>query len=222
MTTLENKRAIKFVGGYQMKDSKENCKQVNMTVDYYNKNARQYSKETFSVDFEEKQNILLKYLNLGDHILDLGCGSGRDSKAFIEKGYKVTATDGSIELCKIASKNIGQEVICEKFKDLNEESKYDAVWACASLIHLPPDQLNNLMINITKALKDGGYIYTSFKFGNFEGEIKGRYFLYFKEDSFEMFIRQFRDLELVEVQITEDVRIGREDQIWLNAIVRKK
>ena len=112
-----------------------NNNEADITLEYYNKNANKYNSETLSIEFEEQHNILLKYLKPGDHILDLGCGSGRDSKAFIEKGYKVTAMDGSIELSKIASKNIGQEVICRKFQDLNEDGIYDAVWACASLIH---------------------------------------------------------------------------------------
>lgn len=196
-------------------------KEINMTLDYYNKNAIKFSKETLLIDFKEKRNILLKYLKPEAHILDLGCGSGRDSKAFISKGYKVTAVDGSEEICKIASRNIGQEVICRSFQYLNEEDIFDAVWACASIMHVPYSDLQGIIGNISKALKSGGYLYSSFKYGDFEGEINGRYFTYFKEDKFKTLLDNFTELELIEVKITKDVRIGRENEKWLNVIVKK-
>lgn len=198
-----------------------NNKKTNITLDYYNKNAKKYSSETFSVEFEKQRGILLKYLKPGSHILDLGCGSGRDSKVFIEKGYKVTAMDGSIELSKIASEYIGQEVICKKFNGLNDKNIYDAVWACASLIHVPLIELPIVFNNIVRSLKTGGYLYASFKHGDFEGEINGRYFTNFTEGKFKRFIKEFEKLKLIETMVSGDARIERRNEMWLNLILEK-
>ncbi|RKJ30308.1 class I SAM-dependent methyltransferase [Butyricicoccus sp. 1XD8-22] len=195
---------------------------TNKTINYYNQNASAFTSDTIAVDFDEKQNVLLKYLAPGAHILDFGCGSGRDSKAFLQKGYKVTAIDGSSELCKIASEYIGQEVQCKKFHELDEVEAFDAVWACASILHVPSADLPQVIGNIERALKPGGYFYVSFKYGDFEGERNGRYFTNQTEQSLEELVEPFTQLELLETSVTPDVRVGREDEMWLYAIVRKR
>lgn len=196
--------------------------ETNKTLEYYNKNALNFISDTVAVNFEDKQNILLKYLNQGAHILDLGCGSGRDSKAFIQKGYKVTSMDGSSELCRVASKYIGQKVICEKFEDLHIKNAFDGVWACASILHVPSINLPNVIRNISNSLKPGGYFYASFKYGDFEGERNGRYFTDLTEKRLRKLIEPFQELDIIETFITNDVRIGRQDEKWLNAIIKKK
>ena len=77
------------------------------TLDYYNKNAKKFITGTISVDFGTIQNQFLDKLYPGAEILDYGCGSGRDTKYFLEQGCKVTAIDGSQELCKLASEYTG-------------------------------------------------------------------------------------------------------------------
>lgn len=196
--------------------------EANKTLAYYNQHAAKFTLETLSVEFEEKQNMLLKYVKPDSHILDLGCGSGRDSKAFIQKGYKVTAIDGSSELCNIASSYIGQQVICKKFQDMNNRNEFDAVWACASILHIPSVELPNIISKIVKALKLDGYFYASFKYGDFEGERNGRYFTDLTEKSFRSLVEPFDQLEIMETCITNDTRVGREDDKWLNAIIKKK
>ena len=99
------------------------------TLDYYNSNANSYFDYTLASDMSTAYERFSRYLNKGDYILDFGCGSGRDSKYFIENGYKVDSIDGSIELCHLASKYINQEVKCMKFEELNEIEKDDAIWA---------------------------------------------------------------------------------------------
>ena len=194
---------------------------MTKTLEYYNQCAKDYNELTLNIEFEHKREMLLKYLNPNAHILDLGCGSGRDSKAFLQKGYQVTALDGSKELCKIASENIGQEVICQLFHELEETNTYDAVWACASLLHLPTDELKKVIQKVEQSLKKGGYFYASFKYGEFEGERDGRYFNDFTEETFNDLLAEFPNLNIQEVEVTTDVIPGRENVSWLNLIMKK-
>ena len=194
---------------------------MTKTLEYYNQCAKDYNELTLNIEFEHKREMLLKYLKPGAHILDLGCGSGRDSKAFLQKGYQVRAVDGSQELCKIASENIGQEVICQLFDELEETNTYDGVWACASLLHLPTDELKKVIQKVEQSLKKGGYFYASFKYGEFEGERDGRYFNDFTEETFNDLLIEFPNLKIQEVEVTTDVIPGRENVSWLNIIMKK-
>lgn len=196
-------------------------KSLEKTLNYYNQNAELFRGDTINVEFDEKRNILLKYLNKGDKILDLGCGVGRDSKAFREQGYEVTAIDGSIELCKIASRQIGDNVICKRFDEMEYNLEFDGIWACASLVHIEYKELPKVFRKIIKAMKNNGYFYASFKYGEFEGYRNERYFTDFTEVKFEKFIERFSDLKIVEFQITGDARVGREKEKWLNIIMKK-
>lgn len=191
------------------------------TLEYYNNNAIMFKNDTINVEFRDNQNMLLKYLNPGDTILDLGCGAGRDSKAFIEKGLKVVAIDGSEELCKIASAYIGQEVICKKFSELDYKERFDGVWACASLLHIEYNELQQIMKRVIDSMKVGSYLYVSFKYGYFEGYRNNRYFTDFTEDKFDNFVRKFVNIEIIEQKITSDARKGRENEKWLNVIIKK-
>lgn len=193
----------------------------NKTIDYYNKNADSFIQGTVSVDFKETQDKFLKLLT-GKKVLDFGCGSGRDTKYFLESGFDVTATDGSEELCKSASTYTGIQVKHMLFQDLNEADCYDGIWACSSILHLSKDELRIVINKMSRALKPNGIIYTSFKYGNFEGERNGRFFTDFTLDVFEDFISDLKDIVIEEYWITGDVRPGREEEKWLNLILRKK
>ena len=160
-------------------------------------------------------------LPVGSRILDFGCGSGRDTKYFLEKGYRVEATDGSSELCKLASAFTGIEVKEMLFQDLDASGKYEGIWACSSILHLSKKELLPVIRKMCDALKDNGVIYTSFKYGDFEGERDGRYFNDFTEVSFNTLLKEFPNLELQELEVTTDVIPGRENVSWLNVIMKK-
>ena len=154
-------------------------------------------------------------------ILDFGCGSGRDTKYFLEHGYQVEAIDGSEELCKVASAYTGITVKKQLFTELSEVQKYDAIWACSSILHATSDELVIIMRKIWTALKDNGFIYTSFKYGTFEGERNGRYFTDMTEESLSALLNKTTGFFIEEQWITSDVRPGREEEKWLNVILRK-
>ncbi|MDO4557277.1 MAG: class I SAM-dependent methyltransferase, partial [Lachnospiraceae bacterium] len=124
------------------------------TLDYYNKNARVYFDKTVATDFEKIRESFLSYVKDNAYILDFGCGSGRDAKIFKDLGYKVDAIDGSQELCRMATVYTGIKVKQMLFNEFHAKEIYDAVWACASILHLPYEEILNVMQNICDALKN--------------------------------------------------------------------
>lgn len=194
---------------------------MSHTLEYYNNSADSFVAGTLLADVSELQDKFLKLLPAGARILDFGCGSGRDTKFFLENGYSVEATDGSEELCRMASEYTGVQVKCMLFQELGEKEKYDGIWACASILHVPMNELTGVLERMAAALKTGGVIYTSFKYGDFEGERNGRYFTDFTEESFTILLKQVPMLVIEEYWITSDVRPNRGDEKWLNLILRK-
>ena len=194
---------------------------MDQTIDYYNLNAKNFIENTQNVDMHLAQDKFLHLLNEGATILDFGCGSGRDTRYFMDKGYRVTATDGSAELCRRASTFTGIEVKEMMFQELDDMGTYDGIWACSSILHLPKNELLSVIRKMCDALKSSGVIYTSFKYGDFEGVRNGRYFTDFNEDSFKEFIAGIPELTIEDHWITDDVRPGRGDERWLNLILRK-
>lgn len=191
------------------------------TLDYYNTNASSFAEATVAVDFYDTQKHFQELLPEQGYILDFGCGSGRDTKYFLSQNFKVDAIDGSGELCRIASDYTGIKVKKMLFKELEEIEKYDGIWACSSILHLSKNELKAVFGKMIKALKRDGIIYTSFKYGDFEGERNGRYFTDFTEEKFEKFVQNIENVKLREEWITCDVRPGRGEEQWLNLILQK-
>jgi len=196
---------------------------MSSTIDYYNTHAKAFSDSTVNVEFTHMQDHFLDLLPTGALILDFGCGSGRDTRYFLDQGYRVEAIDGSVELCRIASDYTGITVKHKYFEELDEQEMYDGIWACSSILHLDRETLADVMIRMMKALKPGGIIYTSFKYGKDEGMRKGRYFIDFTEDSFREFLNRLpsKETAIEEQWLTADARPGRNNEWWLNLILRK-
>lgn len=196
--------------------------QPNNTLGYYDTHADEFYKNTVNVEFSTTQERFLAKLKRGASILDFGCGSGRDTKYFLERGYHVEAIDGSVELCKLAGEYTGIKVKNMFFQELAEVEKYDGIWACSSILHLPIDELTKIMNKMAVALKGNGIIYTSFKYGTFSGERNGRFFTDMTEEIFADLLNGIDSLETEEQWITPDVRPGRGEEKWLNLILRKR
>ena len=195
---------------------------IDKTLKYYNENAQSFASGTVSVKFTKVQDKFLEKLNPDAYILDFGCGAGRDTKYFLSRGYQVDAVDGSEQLCRIASEYTEIKVRQMLFQELDEKEKYDGIWACASILHLPKKQLREVLKNMYAALKSKGWIYTSFKYGEFEVERNGRYFTDFTTYTFKDFIHDMHGLKIEEHWITGDVRPGRGEEKWLNLLLQKK
>ena len=193
---------------------------MSETIEYYEKNAQDFAASTADIEFSELQDTFLAELKNGASVLDFGCGGGRDTCYFLKKGYKVTALDGSAALCRIAEENTGIPVIQMDFNDFEEQDMYDGIWACSSILHLSRQELKQVLVHMEQALHKGGIIYTSFKYGDFEGMRNGRYFTDFTEDSFRTFVSEIEQFTVEMLWVTRDARPGRQDEKWLNMILR--
>ena len=193
------------------------------TLDYYNKNSEEYFNSTLNVDMTNTYKEFLKLVPEGGKILDLGCGSGRDSMNFMKLGYEVTSVDGSKELAKKASVLLGKEVIVSTFEELELKEKFHGIWACASLLHIKREDLKTVLNNLYNNLDDNGVCYMSFKYGEKEYvDDKNRYFNCFTDESIISFINENTKYNILGLYITED-KLGRVNEVkWVNLICNKK
>lgn len=191
------------------------------TLEYYNRNAISFVHGTIDVDFREMQDEFLSRVKPAGIILDLGCGSGRDSKYFLNQGYEVVAVDGSEEICKIASEYTGLCVIHSTFQHYRPDKKFDGIWACASLLHLSFDEVVEVMNRLSLCLNKGGCFYLSFKYGEFSDMRHGRYFTDMTKETFAQLLANVEGLKIELQKITSDVRSDRVDEKWLNVYMAK-
>lgn len=192
------------------------------SIDYYNQYATQYYEDTVNLELDDIRDEFIEYLPEDSEIMDLGCGSGRDSLYFIERGFDVTAVDGSEELCELASIHIGQDVLNLKYKELNFSDVFDGVWACASFTHSTLEELKEVLGKIGESLKDGGILFLSFKYGDFDGVRNNKYNKYYRTNEIKDILEEYNELTLLKVSKVNDIRQARSDEKWIHVIAKKK
>lgn len=190
---------------------------IGDSTGFYDSDPRGYSERTFHADISSLRERFLRHMPDKSRILDLGCGSGRDTVAFREAGYAVVPVDGSSGMCHVAEENTGSPVRNLKFDDLDYTEEFDGVWACSSLLHVASSDLPKVISLIRRSLKDGGMLYMSFKRGDFEGERDGRHYTDMDEGSI-MDLAASSGMSVVDMWTSREP--GR-DIDWINAILGK-
>ena len=194
---------------------------MNPTLEYYAANARNFFDNTFDKEMTAIYERFLPLLPEKGSLLDAGCGSGRDSRYFLSRGYTVNAFDASKEMAALATDFIGQKVNCLTFDDIDEPKRYDGIWAAASLLHLPYSELIPTFIHLSHSLKTEGIFYASFKYGCLEYVKDGRHFTPLDESLTEALLSEIRHLQLLDIWLTDDLRQERKGEIWLNFLAKK-
>lgn len=196
---------------------------IKDTLNYYDNNIDSYKKlwlDDFSSNYNfEIPDIFLSYLNKDSKILDMGCGTGRDSKYFKELGHIVKSIDGSLGMCKIASNLLNEEVEQLNFLDINYKDEFDGIFACASLLHLSNEDLLMVLKKISNALKENGILYTCFKYGDSTRVDKGRFYNDMNEEKFLNLISNINNLKILRTWITKQYK---SDTKFINYIMVKK
>lgn len=189
--------------------------------EYYNQYAGIYFENTVNLNVSHIIEPFVELLEPGASILDLGCGSGRDSLTFLGMGFDVTALDGSEQMCELAGIHTDLDVLHMQYEDLDFDEVFDGIWACASLIHLEKDKLPEIIKKISQALNPGGYFFMSLPKGDFEGLMNQRYFSEYQKKELKKLLEQFPELEIEDLWVTDAINDIGDGKKWLNVILRK-
>ena len=172
------------------------------SIDYYNRYAVPYYEETVDASMEEVMKPFVELLSEESEnaeVLDLGCGSGRDTLLLEEYGFYVTPMDGSEEMCKLAEVNTDKEVLQMTYDEMEFDDVFDGIWACASLIHLTEDEMRKVMKKLVQALKENGVLYFSVHKGDRDGIYHGRYFHDYNRRELQSLMEEYPELEVVDI-----------------------
>lgn len=192
------------------------------SIAYYNKNAQAFFDRTINADQQEVYEKFLSRMPEKGGILDAGCGVGRDSKFFQRKGYDVVAFDGSIEMVRLASDQLGKPALHLLFQDVDFQNEFDGVWANASLLHVPYENLRGIIQSFHAALLPSGILYASFKYGSFMRQADDRTFYDMNEDNIQPYLEGlFHPLEIWKSPDTRSTVALSPDKSWLHCIAKR-
>lgn len=193
---------------------------TNESVEYYNRHADEYIQKSINADMSSLRMAFQWMIPDRGNILDCGCGSGRDTLAFLKAGYNVLPVDGSIEMCKATESLTGIPAKCMLFSEINFENQFDGIWACASLLHAEKSEIPSLLRKLNRATRDQGILYMSFKYGAFNDNRNERHYTDLSAEDVSWLCTEETGWELIQVESTGDT-LGRETT-WLNIFARKR
>lgn len=192
------------------------------STDYYSKNAAGYFESTVELDMSDLLGRFIEEVKEGGSVLDLGCGSGRDSLVLSEHGFDVTPLDGSEEMCRLAEAHTGLDVLNMKFNEIDFDEAFDGIWASASLLHVEEQDMEDIYHRLIRSLVPGGVLFVSYKHGDFKGIRNNRYFCDYTWTEFKKKLGDFPELEVIDSWKSYDIRTDRSSERWLNVLLRKK
>ncbi len=156
------------------------------TVAFYNSNATAYSAWTQKDRNTRFRDRMIRRLPEGGSILDLGCGAGWDSAAFVTAGFRVVAVDASSGLAREAGQIAGLDVRVMSFDQIRDVDAFDGIWASFSLQHVPRDGLPKVIGNAARALKTNGWMYIGVQKGTeTRRDSLGRLYCHYRADELE-------------------------------------
>ncbi|MEQ8377312.1 class I SAM-dependent methyltransferase [Parvibaculum sp.] len=186
------------------------------TLAFYDAEAEAYAARGDRTDASDPLRAFLARLAPGAHVLDLGSGDGRHSAAMIEAGFEVTPLDGSAGLAAIASRRLGKQVRIMRFEEIEDSAAFDAIWAHASLLHMPRDAVPGILARLHRALKPGGRLFASFKAGGSEGrDTLGRYYNYPSKEDLASWFAASAAWSGVEIEESKGGGYDRKPTDWL-------
>ena len=195
---------------------------MSENIEYYDLHCEDYIQSTINCNMREEADTFLSFMHNKGKILDVGCGSGRDSLYFKTLGYEVTAIEPSLKLGEFAREYSKVEVLNISVEDLPFENYFDGIWANASLLHITKDKLSLVFDILYKALKEKGILYASFKLREEDFTHQGRSFTCFTKESLLEYISVNTPFTLLDIFVKGDKREKMKKELWLNLYLEKR
>lgn len=198
-------------------------------LDWYAHHAQDFIRHSAHLDLRELYQPFLEGLPASPqpaHILDFGCGPGRDALTFARLGYRLLALDPCATLLEHLKAQLSAEPKLQveprlgSLEALKPTDVFEGIWASASLLHFPRTELPQALLTLARHLRSGGLFYASFKQGDFEGLRQGRYFCDWKSKELAAVIHQIPELKLEREWQSPDLRPERREN-WLNLYLRR-
>jgi SAM-dependent methyltransferase len=188
------------------------------TIEWYERNAKRYCAETVGIDLEDARRRFMSNVSPGGRLLDIGCGSGRDSMHFRQLGFEVDSRDASPAVAAEALRATGTAVRVQDIMSIEDEERFDGIWACASLLHLNPQQFETATAKLFRALRPQGVLFLSVKEGSGSATVDGRRFQYWMPDACIRSLDRTHPIELIDCWRAPDAT--RPNTKWINVLVR--
>jgi SAM-dependent methyltransferase len=200
---------------------------LRLTLDYYEQNAEAFDHRTREIDLSPLYEEFLPLLPAGGFILDAGCGTGRDSAAFLKRGFRVLAMDASKAMVERAAQRIRQPVLHISFAQMQFDNEFDGIWASASLLHVPKREMPQVFQDLHDALVARGILHASFRRGEGEGFREGRFFNDYGEQELRELVQSLPihsssggRWSVLKIWRTGDVGQNRAGVEWVNLLAR--
>lgn len=191
------------------------------TQDFYRERGADWATH-LPHEWSPQLDPFLDRLKPGMRILELGCGDGRDAARMIERGFDVHPSDGVREMAQLASERLNRKVAILPFDQLEARQAYDAVWAHASLLHVPREQLPAILRRVYQALRPGGLHFANYKGG--EGGQRdefGRYYNYMSLDALRTAYESAGPWKLLDFASAEGGSFGGQRLTWHDVMAQR-
>ncbi len=132
-----------------------------------NANYSMKHKKWWDIADEELKEIVLSYFSISNKysILESGCGSASSSYALVDiikELHLLDISDGSLEYAKkTIPDGMKEKTSFHKgsvFSQPFENDRFDLVWNCGVVEHYSPDLIIDMVEEMTRVTKKGGYV----------------------------------------------------------------
>ncbi|MEH6564336.1 MAG: methyltransferase domain-containing protein [Halopseudomonas sp.] len=196
---------------------------TRQTLAHYEQNAEGFREGTRGHDVSQNINALLRHIESPApwHILDVGCGPGRDLQAFTALGHVAVGLDGCERFVQMARADSGCEVWLQDFLALDlPMQRFDGVFANAALFHIPSRALPGALRQLHGCLKPGGVLLSSNPRGDDqEGWSGDRYGAYYRLETWQALLQAAGFVELEHYY--RPAGLPRDQQPWLASLWRR-